>query len=90
MAAARQAAATSAAGAGAGAAGAAALPPLAPMAASARPSELFYARLVPALAEAGVAGGLMAPRREWPITALKKVWTLVQNNAQASVPETNV
>ena len=49
------------------------LPPVPPMAASPRPSELFYARLVPALAEAGVSGGLMAPRREWPIQALRKV-----------------
>ena len=60
------------AGPGAGAA-ASAVPPLAPMAASPRPSELFYARLAPALAEAGVAGGMMAPRREWPLPALRKV-----------------
>ena len=53
-----------------------AVPPLAPMAAAPRPSELFYARLAPALAEAGVAGGMMAPRREWPLPALRKVTRL--------------
>ncbi len=68
LAAARQQAEASAA-----AAQAAALPPLPAMASCSRPSELYYARLVPALAEAGVSGGLMAPRREWPLAVLRKV-----------------
>ena len=70
MVAARQAALAAAAAASGTVGGVA---PLAPMAATARPSEMFYARLVPALAEAGVTGGLMAPRKEWPVPALKKV-----------------
>ncbi|GAX80940.1 hypothetical protein CEUSTIGMA_g8375.t1 [Chlamydomonas eustigma] len=49
------------------------LPQLPVMALSSRPADLFYARLVPALAEAGVSGGLTTPRKEWPLDVLKKV-----------------
>ena len=47
------------------------IPPLPPVATVARPSDLFYARLMPALAEAGVSA--MAPRREWPADVLRRV-----------------
>lgn len=82
---ARQGAAPGAAAVAAGAAAAGGLPGLPPMAAAARPTDLFYARLVPALAEAGVGGGLMAPRRDWPLPALRRVLLSLASDSPRSL-----
>ncbi|KAL6760911.1 hypothetical protein V8C86DRAFT_1010253 [Haematococcus lacustris] len=72
---------SAAASAGGGGPGQLAAPPA--MVTVARPVELFYARLQPALLALGLS--VMTPRKQWPLEALRKVHASLARDAPAEL-----
>lgn len=72
-----QAARVEAQGQGSGAATAADVPALPPIV-TAKPMDLFFARLIPALKEVGMS--TLTPRREWPLSVMRNVWSSLSSD----------